>query len=66
MNKNVILEVACFVTNSNMDVISRDFEVVIHHPKEVMDTMDAFCTRMHGQSGLTDRVLLSEAFKAFF
>lgn len=34
--------------------------MVIHQPKEVMDGMDEWCTKTHGESGLTQSVLDSK------
>ncbi|KAJ3333605.1 Oligoribonuclease, mitochondrial, partial [Kappamyces sp. JEL0680] len=34
--------------------------IIIHQPKELLDSMDAWCTKHHGQSGLTAQVLGSK------
>lgn len=34
--------------------------MVIHQPKEIMDEMDEWCTKTHGESGLTKSVIESK------
>jgi oligoribonuclease len=59
-DNDVIIEVACFVTDYDMNLLEPDgFEVVIHQSKEVMDGMGEWCIQHHGDSGLTAAVLKS-------
>jgi oligoribonuclease len=59
-DNDVIIEIACFVTDYDMNLLEPDgFEVVIHQPQEVMDAMGEWCTQHHGDSGLTAAVLAS-------
>ncbi|GAB4330520.1 MAG: oligoribonuclease [Dehalococcoidia bacterium] len=51
-----ILEAAVIVTGSDLEELDPGLHVVIHHPDAVLDGMDDWCTRQHGQSGLTDAV----------
>lgn len=47
---DTIIEICCYVTDSNLKIITPEpFEVIIHKPKEVMDAMDDWCVRTHGQ-----------------
>ncbi|PVI07383.1 oligoribonuclease-like protein [Periconia macrospinosa] len=49
-----IMSIACFVTDYNLNVLDEDgFEVVIGHSKEQLDQMGEWCTKHHGESGLT-------------
>jgi oligoribonuclease len=57
--KNTIIEIATVVTDSELNVISEGPVLAIQTSKEVLDTMDQWCTTHHGQSGLTQRVLES-------
>ncbi|MFH1016559.1 MAG: oligoribonuclease [Pseudomonadota bacterium] len=50
-----ILEVAAVVTDLNLKPID-EFHAIVRQPKRYLDTMDAWCTRTHGRSGLTREV----------
>ncbi len=52
-----IIEIATIVTDSDLNEIAAGPELVIHQPAAVMEAMDAWNTRQHGESGLTKRVL---------
>ncbi|WP_417547111.1 oligoribonuclease [Marinobacter segnicrescens] len=51
-----IIEIATIVTDSNLKVIAEGPVLAIHQSDEVLDAMDEWCTRTHGNSGLTQRV----------
>lgn len=55
-----IIEIATIVTDSQLNELAEGPVIAIRQPREVMDGMDAWNTRQHGKSGLTDRVLASE------
>ena len=49
-----ILSLACFVTDAQLNKLEPDgFEATIHHSQQRLDQMDEWCTRTHGESGLT-------------
>lgn len=55
VNKEVIIEVACIITDMNFR--ERDvFETVVKQPQSYLDNMDAWNTEHHGKSGLTAKV----------
>ena len=54
-----IIEIATIVTDSNLNEVASGPELVIRQSKDVMDAMDEWNTRQHGNSGLTKRVLES-------
>lgn len=54
-----IIEIATIVTDPNLEVLAEGPVVAIHQPPEVMEAMDEWNTRQHGNSGLTKRVLES-------
>ncbi|MBT8080105.1 MAG: oligoribonuclease [Gammaproteobacteria bacterium] len=54
-----IIEIATIVTDSNLDEIAEGPVLAIKQPKSIMDAMDEWNTRQHGESGLTARVLAS-------
>jgi oligoribonuclease len=55
-DKCEILELACIVTDSALKEVGEGIDLVIHQPDPVLEAMDDWCTRHHGQSGLTDAV----------
>jgi oligoribonuclease len=54
-----ILEIATIITDADLEVLAEGPDIVVHHPDEVLDAMDAWCTKHHAQSGLTDQVRAS-------
>ncbi len=56
----VILEIATIVTDQQLNVIAEGPVIAIHQPSSVLDNMDEWCTRVHGESGLTDRCRASK------
>ena len=52
-----IIEIATIVTDWWLNEIAEGPELVISQPRDVMDAMDSWNTRQHGESGLTARVL---------
>ena len=57
---DTILQIACFVTDYNLNILDdKGFEVVIHHEKEALDQMGEWCIQHHGESGLTEAALRS-------
>lgn len=57
--ENTIIEIATVVTDSDLNIIAEGPEIIIHESKENMDSMDEWCVKHHGESGLTDRVIAS-------
>jgi oligoribonuclease len=55
-----IIEIATIVTDRQLNEIAIGPELVIFQPQDVMDEMDEWNTRQHGESGLTARVLASD------
>lgn len=57
---DVIIEIFCLVTDDQLEFLDEDgWGTVVHQPKERMDLMDEWCTRTHGESGLTAAVINS-------
>ena len=54
-----ILEIATLVTDGQLELLAEGPDIVIHQPDPVLDRMDAWCNRQHGQSGLTAQVRAS-------
>lgn len=54
-----VLEIATIVTDAELEVLAEGPVLVVHQPDEVLAAMDEWCTRVHGESGLTDQVRAS-------
>ncbi|KAF8908022.1 ribonuclease H-like domain-containing protein [Mucidula mucida] len=54
-----IIEIAVLITNGNLDIIDEGVRYAIKTDKEALDKMDDWCTKTHGQSGLTAECLAS-------
>ena len=54
--QDVIIEIATLVTDKDLNVLGEGPVFAIHQPDELLDGMDEWNTRQHGQSGLTERV----------
>jgi oligoribonuclease len=51
---DTIMSLACFVTDHNLNLLDEDgFEAIIHHSEAELDRMGEWCTKHHGDSGLT-------------
>lgn len=55
-----IIEIATIVTDEQLEEIATGPVLVIRQPKSVMDAMDDWNRKQHGESGLTQRVLESD------
>lgn len=55
VNKEVVIEVACIITDLNFKELET-FETVVKQPQRYLDSMDAWNTEHHGKSGLTAKV----------
>ncbi len=54
-----ILEIATVVTDEQLNVLAEGPDIIVSQPQEVLARMDAWCTKTHGESGLTAGVLAS-------
>lgn len=54
-NKDRILEVAVVITDMDFSPLD-EFHRIVYQPQEVLDGMDEWCQRTHGESGLTAAV----------
>ncbi|GHJ89871.1 hypothetical protein NliqN6_6273 [Naganishia liquefaciens] len=56
---DMIIEIAVIITNGNLDPVDEGIEYVIKTDKDVLDRMGEWCTKQHGESGLTAACLAS-------
>lgn len=62
--ENRIIEIATIVTDPHLNIIAEGPVFAIAQPKVLLDTMDSWNTKQHGQSGLVARVLESTVGEA--
>lgn len=55
-DKDTIIEIATIVTDGALNILAEGPNLVIHQSDASLALMDEWCTRTHGQSGLTDKV----------
>lgn len=51
-----IIEIATLVTDADLNIVAEGPNLVIHQSDPILEAMDEWCTRQHGQSGLTQKV----------
>lgn len=56
---DTIIEIATIVTDANLNILAEGPNLAVHQTDEVLARMDEWCTRTHGESGLTARVQAS-------
>ena len=59
-----ILEIATIVTNSHLDIIAEGPVIAIHQSDETLATMNEWCVKLHGSTGLTERSRVSKTTEA--
>lgn len=59
-----ILEIATLVTDKQLTLLAEGPVLAVHHEDAVLAAMGEWCTRQHGQSGLTERVRQSRVSMA--
>ena len=59
ITKDRILEAAVLVTDGDLNVLHEGPELVIHQPDDLLDAMNDWNRKHHGQSGLIERVRAS-------
>uniref|UniRef100_A0A182SZ86 Probable oligoribonuclease n=1 Tax=Anopheles maculatus TaxID=74869 RepID=A0A182SZ86_9DIPT len=56
VDKDRILEIACIVTDSQLNILAKGPNVIIHEPNTVLNEMDDWCKDHHAKSGLIEAV----------
>lgn len=59
-----IIEIATVVTDAHLNILAEGPVLAIHQKDRVLNAMDEWNTRQHGQSGLTERVRRSRVDEA--
>jgi oligoribonuclease len=54
--KDTIIEIATIVTDAQLNILAEGPNLAVHQSDARLNSMDEWCVRTHGQSGLTARV----------
>ena len=49
--RDYIIEIATVVTDARLNIVAEGPDLAIHQSREVLDAMDEWNTRQHGESG---------------
>ena len=58
-NSDMIIEIATIITDSSLNILAEGPVFALHQPDRVLEQMDAWNTKTHGESGLIERVKAS-------
>lgn len=56
IEKDQIIEMACIVTDADLNILAEGPHLIINQPDKLLDGMSAWCKDHHGKSGLTQAV----------
>ncbi|XP_051971817.1 oligoribonuclease, mitochondrial-like [Xyrauchen texanus] len=56
IEKDEIIEMACIITDSDLNIIAEGPNLIINQPDKLLDSMSDWCKEHHGESGLTQAV----------
>jgi oligoribonuclease len=56
VERDVIVEIACIVTDSDLDPLDEGVQLVVHQDDAALARMDDFVRNMHRKSGLLDEI----------
>uniref|UniRef100_A0A8V5H685 Oligoribonuclease, mitochondrial n=5 Tax=Psittaciformes TaxID=9223 RepID=A0A8V5H685_MELUD len=56
VEKDQILEMACLITDCDLNVLAEGPNLIINQPDELLESMSDWCKEHHGKSGLTKAV----------
>ncbi|XP_053547551.1 oligoribonuclease, mitochondrial [Bombina bombina] len=56
IDKDHIIEMACLITDSDLNILAEGPNLIIKQPDELLDGMSDWCKEHHGKSGLTQAV----------
>ncbi|KAJ8955782.1 hypothetical protein NQ314_006849 [Rhamnusium bicolor] len=59
IDQDKIMEVACLITDSDLNIIAEGPDIIIHQPENVLNDMNHWCINQHNKTGLTQACLKS-------
>ena len=58
--KHHIIEIACLVTDSDLNIVAEGPEIAIHQDDDVLDLMNEWNINQHTSSGLVEKIKASD------
>nr|CAH7747304.1 unnamed protein product [Callosobruchus chinensis] len=49
IDKDQIMEIACMVTDSNLNIVAEGPDIIINHTQCTLSQMGEWCTKQHGK-----------------
>ncbi|MFT4020298.1 MAG: oligoribonuclease [Acinetobacter sp.] len=59
-DNDLIIEIATIVTDDNLNILAEGPVLAVHQNDQILNAMDEWNTKQHGQSGLVNRVRRSQ------
>src|SRR5260221_4913960 len=56
IERHVIVEIACLVTDSELELVDDGIDIVVHQDADALAGMDDFVRKMHTKSGLLPQI----------
>ncbi|ESO03265.1 hypothetical protein HELRODRAFT_173544 [Helobdella robusta] len=56
VDKCHLLEIACLITDDQLNIVAEGPNIVIHQPDEILNSMNNWCLKHHSESGLMEQV----------
>lgn len=47
INEDKIMEIACLITDSNLNIVAEGPDIIIHQPEIILNNMNEWCTKQH-------------------
>lgn len=47
VNQDKIMEIACLVTDADLNIIAEGPDIILQQPKTILDQMDDWCKKQH-------------------
>lgn len=60
VDKYKIVEIACLVTEADLTILGQGRDIIISHPRSVIEGMSDWCLKTFAQNGLIERIRKSE------
>ena len=57
--KDMILEIATLITDNSLEIVAKGPELIIHQSDVVLGSMNDWCKKQHGKTGLSEAVRAS-------
>ncbi|CAB3362163.1 Hypothetical predicted protein [Cloeon dipterum] len=64
LEKDKIMEIACLLTDGDLNNVREGPGLIIHQADEILDNMNKWCTEQHGKTGLTKSCRKSQVTEA--